>query len=326
MKNFFKPARLAFYVLMLFVFFLIGLFFAGYIEVGKNEGLAGGAIVLGYGVMFGGIAFVASFFIAHLLEISKIKVINWVLLAVLLGTCGYTYFEYKDKNARQEELNKPFQNKNTSPTEETVPVSANLLMKLDTPLSKHELGLGFYKHNFYKEPTLYFYGNITHGKSANEHTPQDSLALGRDTFGDFTLLSAPPWLLPEAMNQQFGIVYLKVIAVGREFVVVEGNSQNGQKVRIKKQGGELLYWPDFLLSTNSIDFLNAQAQVPKIKPFHEASDVNTAFEYMAILEIQGEWALVELKDKGLRQVDKGYIQWKKGDKLLINYILPNIES
>ena len=62
MKNFFKPARLAFYLLMLVGFFFLGLYFAALIDAGKGQGLAGGAIVLGYGILFGGVAFLASFF------------------------------------------------------------------------------------------------------------------------------------------------------------------------------------------------------------------------------------------------------------------------
>ncbi len=122
MKNFFKPARIGFYILMLLAFLVLGLFYADFVDAGKGQGLAGGAIVIGYGVMFGGIAFVASFFIAHFLEISKIKIFNWMLLIFLAATWTYKYYEFKKRDAIQEERNKPYQNQNTIPTETSEPV------------------------------------------------------------------------------------------------------------------------------------------------------------------------------------------------------------
>jgi hypothetical protein len=311
---------------MLLAFFIIGLYYAAYVDAGKGAGLAGGAIVVGYGIMFGGIAFIASFFIAHFLEISKIKIINWVLLALILGTWGYKFYQFQQRDTLQEKENIPYQNKNTTPTPTTEPVSANLVMKLENNASSNKLGLGFFKPNFFEHPTLYFYGNITLGKAVNQHTPQDSLALGRDQFGDFKPVSAPPWLWPEAMNQQFGHLYFKVIAVGRDFITVEGNSKTAQKTILAKRQGQLLYWPEFLLSTSSIQFLEGKEQAPKIKPLDNASKINTSFVYMTTLQIEGDWALVLLKDKKNQDVDQGWIRWKKDGLLLINYTIPNIET
>lgn len=325
MKNFFKPARIAFYILMLLSFFIIGLYYAGFIDAGKGQGLAGGAIVLGYGVLFGGIALIASFFIAHFLEISKIKIINWCLLALLLGSWGYTYYQFQ-QNKVPEEKSAPYPKQNTTPTETAEPITANLVMKLENNTMGNELGLGFFKPNFFEYPSLYFYGTITQGKGVYQHIAQDSLSLGRDQFGDFTLASAPPWLWPEAMNQQFGLVYFKVIAVGREFITVEGNSKTAQKAILAKHQGALLYWPEFLLSTSTIQFLEGKKQVPKIKPLDAASEITTPFEYMTTLQIKGDWVLVSLKDKANKEVDQGWIQWKKNELLLISYTIPNIET
>ncbi len=71
MKKIVKPASLLFSVLSLLMFFIIGMYFAGLIEAGKNQGLAGGAIVLGWGVIFAGIAFVLSFLVTSKLCTSK---------------------------------------------------------------------------------------------------------------------------------------------------------------------------------------------------------------------------------------------------------------
>lgn len=63
MKSYFKGASLLLYLLAMLSFFIIGLFYAGFIDAGKNQGLAGGAIVLGYGIMGAGIGLIASLFL-----------------------------------------------------------------------------------------------------------------------------------------------------------------------------------------------------------------------------------------------------------------------
>jgi len=125
MKRIIRPARIAFYFLMLLTFFVLGLYYAGFIDAGKGQGLAGGAIVVGWGILFGGIAFVASFFIAYYLEISKVKILNWILLVILLCTWGYKHYQFRQRDAEQEKRNAPYQNKNLKPTETTEPVSIN---------------------------------------------------------------------------------------------------------------------------------------------------------------------------------------------------------
>lgn len=131
MKKLLKPANIAFYILMLLVFFVLGLFFAAFIEAGKNQGLAGGAIVLGYGVLFGGIGFIGSFFLAYLLKVSIIKKLNWLLLIVLLGTWGYKYNEFTQRDKLQEEESKKFKPAPTTPTPMAEPVKEPTAMLID---------------------------------------------------------------------------------------------------------------------------------------------------------------------------------------------------
>lgn len=334
MKNFFKPARIAFYILMLVSFFIAGLYFAGLIDAGKGQGLAGGAIVLGYGVLFGGIAFIASFFIAHFIPHKYIVYANIILLGIVLVAYGITHYRYiQRQNANSDEIQpKPIP---AVPKPQTEPIGMVSFYKHDATYSKpvpapagydDEIGIGFFKPNFFQHPTLYFYGNVTLEKAINQHTPVDSLALGRDSYGDFTLISAPPWLWPQAMNQPFGIFYFKVLSVGREFIEVEVNSKTGRTAHLNKQHGELLFWPEFLLTVTSIEFKEGNAQRPKIKPLDIAVEIKTPFSHLSTLQVKDDWAQVILKDKKHRKLGKGWVRWQKDGKLLITYQLPNIAA
>ncbi|MDC8000487.1 hypothetical protein POV26_05535 [Aequorivita todarodis] len=332
MQKFFKPARIVFYLLMPVTFFIAGLYFAGLIDAGKGQGLAGGAIVLGYGVLFAGITFIASFFIAHFVRHKFIVYANFVLLIMVLLLYGITHYRYVQREKAKEEKEQ-FRPTPTTPTPQTKPIGMATFYKNDashsipikTPIGENgEIGLGFFKPNFYEYPTLFFFGNVTLEKSIAQHTPMDSLALGRDPFGDFNLIAAPPWLWPEAMNQQFGIFYFKVKAVGREFIEVEVNSKTGKTAFLNKQNGELLFWPEFLLTVSAIDFIEGKTQVPKIKPLKKAGEVSTAFVHMQPLQVKDEWVQIILKDKNYREVGKGWVRWQKDGGLVIKYTLPNI--
>lgn len=316
MKNFFKPARIGFYILMLLVFFILGLFFAGYIEAGKNQGLAGGAIVLGYGVLFGGIAFVASFFIAHFLEISKLKIINWILLVLLLAACGYIYYEIKNRDALQEEINEPYQN--TTPTETTEPVSLNRTMILDTPLPVKNIGIGFFKPNFYEHSTVFFYGGVNLEKGLTEHLPQDSLVMAKNQFGDFTTRHAPPYLLPEYMKLDYGLFYFKAMGLSHDLVLIEVNKQDKQTAYVAKSQGALLLWPEFLMSINSVEMLDPSQSV-KIKPLDHASNVSASYTFLKPILVKEEWIQVVLQDDSMRTHGTGWIRWQQDGKLLISY-------
>lgn len=108
MKKLFKPASLLFNLLSLLVFFIIGMYFAGWIEAGKDQGLAGGAIVLGWGLLFGVIAFIASFFATYHIAHKKLIVGNWVLFIALLFGYGITHYRFKKRDKLQQERNKPY--------------------------------------------------------------------------------------------------------------------------------------------------------------------------------------------------------------------------
>lgn len=141
MKKLFKPASLLFNFLCLLVFFIVGMYFAGWIEAGKNQGLAGGAIVVGWGVLFAGIAFVASFFLTYHVRHSRIVAGNGVLFVVLLLGYGITHYRFMQRNELQEEKNRPFKESPTTPAKTTETTGMHtfkgLLYEIQFPTQKN---------------------------------------------------------------------------------------------------------------------------------------------------------------------------------------------
>ena len=103
-----------------------------------------------------------------------------------------------------------------------------------------ENGIGFFKPNFYENPSLYFYGNVNLEKGLTEHLPMDSV-------------------------------------------------ENSGKVRLK--------------------------------PFEQAGEIAIEYEFIQPLIVNEEWLYGKFVDGQLKEKGKGWIRWRKGNKLYINYSL-----
>ncbi|MCF8365516.1 MAG: hypothetical protein K9H16_07035 [Bacteroidales bacterium] len=88
MKKFFKPASLLFYMLAVLVFLLAGMTYAGISGAADGQGLAGGAILIFYGIVFALGALIASLFVVFYFSKTVIVTANRILLIILLIAIG----------------------------------------------------------------------------------------------------------------------------------------------------------------------------------------------------------------------------------------------
>lgn len=330
MRKLFKPASLLFNLLSLLVFFIVGMYFAGWTEAGINQGLAGGAIVLGWGLLFGVIAFIASFFATHHLAHKRIVVSNWVLFAALLLGYGVTHYRFTQRDKLQKERNKPYNKKMpTKPTPTDEP-TAMLFFKEEfnevrpqIPLQQEiqREGMGYYSPNFHNSPVLYFYGNPNAIKSLPGQLPNDSITFKRNMRNQFEIATAPPWLMPDIMKLDYDLLYFKIQSVTKEFVEVIVNAQTNQTAYVRKSDGNVAYWPDFLLGVHSLQFLPESKEKVRARPFQSSSVITTAHLYMKPVKIKGDWAEVWLLDVQFQNIGKGWIPWRRDNQLLVRFNL-----
>ncbi|WP_411031892.1 hypothetical protein [Spongiimicrobium sp. 3-5] len=97
MQQLFKPAKLLLYLLAAILGLMLGAMLAGLLGAGKGQGLAGGAIVLGYGVMGSLIAFISSIIIASYLTVKQVIKINKIVVILLLIFIGGLTYRYLNK-------------------------------------------------------------------------------------------------------------------------------------------------------------------------------------------------------------------------------------
>lgn len=328
MKKIFKPACLLFNILSLLVFFLLGLFYAGLTGAGKNQGLAGGAIVLGWGVLFAGIAFLSSFFITYKLQHKKIVIANWVLLVLLLIGYGITHYRFLQKQKIQETNEQPAKERPVTTSQQTNQTAMlsrdeiNASLAFKTPVvDENSMGMGYFSPNFYETPVLYFYGNLNLEKALIEHSPYDSITFRKNKFNSYEIATAPPWLVPDHLKLDYDMLYFRIVSITEDFIEVVVNTMDNQTAFVSRYAGKISYWPEFLLSVNSIEFNDLSDKKVRARNFKSSSEIAIAYQFMRPVQINGEWIKVILMDDNLKNVGKGWIQWKECGKLLVTYNL-----
>ena len=321
MKKSFKPACLLFYFLMLVSFFLIGLFYARWTEAGKGQMLAAGAIVLGYGVLFGGLAFIASFFIAYYAKHRHIVISNAIMGVFIIATVLVFRHKYKKREVEQpkEQYERP-----TSPTKPAEKNGKLLVYAANDKLAaeyNQKMGVGFFQPNFYENQVLYLYGAPNLEKAVSEHSPVDSVLFKQLEPGGFEITQAPPWLAPAHLKLDYDLLYFEIKSLGREFAEVVVNTQTHRTAYVNKYDGKTVFWPEFLLGVHSVEFPSESTQKVKVRPFEASDAVPIPFAFLRPILIQEEWMQVELWNDDFKRVGIGWIRWKMDGELLIKYAL-----
>ena len=101
-----KLHSLFMYALAFISFFFLGILYARFVEAGKDQMLAGGAIVLGYGVVAAFIGLVLALLISYKLNKKYIVFINIALLLSIVLSLVFFTIEYKKRNKEKDSLEK----------------------------------------------------------------------------------------------------------------------------------------------------------------------------------------------------------------------------
>ena len=97
-----KLSSFLLYILSIIAFFLIGIAYAGWIEAGKGQMLAGGAIVLGYGVVGAGLGLLLALILAYKWNPDRVYKLCLFFVLLILGFIGFFKAKY-DKRQKEKE-------------------------------------------------------------------------------------------------------------------------------------------------------------------------------------------------------------------------------
>jgi hypothetical protein len=306
-----KPINLLFYFLSLVNFIFIGIFFAVVTDAARGQGLAGGAIVLGYGVITGAIALIVSILLAYYLEDKIIILLNKILGILLALFLIITAYRILTKEKKEEHI---------PPKRQVTPTAAaGFVADINQP-KKSKMGLGMAAPNFYQNNVLYFYGKPNLEKAINDNSPTDSVVFKQSEVG-FEITEAPPWFVPANLKIDYEILYLRIVSIQYDFIEVVVNETNDQTSFIDINKSKILFYPEFLLSVSSIEPINKQDNLVKIKPISHASPVNSEYDFLRPIRIEQDWVYVELLNNDFKPNGRGWIRWNKDGYLIVKYSL-----
>lgn len=316
MKNLFKPASLLLYLLTFLNFFLTGVSISKFIGSADGQGLASGAIVLGYGMTFAIGAFILAVISVNYLSEKSISKMNRLLVIVLIILISYYTFAFFN-NKKSNETG------NTNSKSSTVTLIGNKVsgLPLKNRSSEETMGLGFFKPDFFNAKVLYFYNYPVTEKPVSENVPVDSLGFGVNKTGGIDISYAPTWLKPEHLKLDYEIFYFKILSLTKDFAEVIVNDVTENTMLLARNSGNVILWPDFLLQVHSVEFLKDKNQIVRVKPLSYAGEINKTFEIMKPVLIKEEWMQIEMFDENYESIGMGWIQWRNGSKLLITYSL-----
>ncbi|HNP06766.1 MAG TPA: hypothetical protein PKN99_04035 [Cyclobacteriaceae bacterium] len=284
----------------------IGLFY-GIATVPKNSGLAGPAEVLGYAIVMASVSLVLSFIINRKVKPEIRKKITITFLLICLIPICWLFYRFKTNKSTDAEL--------SSTKKPVTPISYS-----QEPTAA--LGLGMMRPDFYSKRVLYFYNSPNLEKSVSDHTPSDSLVFDQSDHHQYDITYAPPWFFPAHINMGYEILYMKVILQGKDWMQVEVNKQTGQLTWVNANEVKLFYWPQFLLSVNSIEKPDLQNNPLKVLPLEQAELWKGAtFDWMIPVLVNENWLKVSLRDKDMRTVGEAWLLWRRDKNLLIKYSL-----
>ena len=307
--------KIFFIVITLISGFFLGIFTGG-IAVPKNSGLAGGATVLGYGVIGGIIALTLAIIFVKKIEPKLLKKITIFLL--ILNLIPLIWIIYKFNTNRSIEDPVP-QRRTVTPTLMLSSLSFSNISKKQN--ENFDMGLGMVKPNFYKKRILYFYSpNLE--KDVSEHLPYDSLVFKETDNNQYSISYAPPWFYPEHLKMDYEILYLKILTLSRDWIQVEVNKQTQLSSWLSVSDVQILLWPDFLLSVFDVEIIDQTNNPLRIKPLLHASTIpQKKYSYLSPIMVKESWLKVRLLDNDYTKVGEAWLRWHDGNKLLIRYSL-----
>ena len=299
----------------------MGMVYARIVDAGKGQMLAGGAIIFSYGVVASFFGLMLAMFVAAKAQRRLIIRLNRILAVLIIAFWTYFFIKYQQGKSTHD------QEQNRKPSKTVTPDSKALLVYnfATHQTSKDEIknspGLGMFAPYLDELKPLYFYSGINFNKSILEHNPIDSITFKRNEYGGFAIATAPPWLLPDHLKLDYDLLYFNVQTVTDDFLEVVVNVQTQQTGFLDKRAGRFLYWPEFLLSVHSVEFLPDNDQKIYARPFTEAGTVSLKYSFMKPIKIRNNWMYVSLWNDNYVSIGNGWIRWRGDKKLLIRYSL-----
>lgn len=133
---------------------------------------------------------------------------------------------------------------------------------------------------------------------------------------------APPWFVPAHMKLDYDLLLLRALTVSQNWIEVVVNEHDGRTAWILRHDLELRLWHEFILGVVAVETLDPATNPIRIKPLdHAAILADGANALLKPLAVCGDWLLVETHQLADCIQPTGWIRWREGGRLLVEYSL-----
>jgi hypothetical protein len=101
------------------------------------------------------------------------------------------------------------------------------------------------------------------------------------------------------------------------------NKQTARTAWVEKEFMDLLPWPVFLTSVHSVEPKEWSKNPVRMSPEDKAKIVPGIGKdhILQAKSVSGDWLSIEIFDDNYEATSKGWIRWRRGEQLLLNYNL-----
>ena len=299
MRKYFKLSSFLLYIISFLGMFLIGLIYVKLSGAAEGQGLAGGAIVLFNGLVFGVLGILLAVFAIYIFPRERIQWLIRILGILVILAYGIAILSVR-LNASDYSLttsiNKPYSQQSSSTT------------------------LGFFKPNINESDIISFIQSPYLDLSAELRQTVDSIRFVDNEYGNREIAYAPPWFAPAHMKLDYDILFFEVTSLGSHYAEVIVNKHTNKTTWVKLEDGVFIDWPSFLLRTHSVEITAIDQNIFR-RPFSTSDKIDKKYTLLQPIMIKGNWLKVNLIDDQYKVIDSGWILWRDDDHILLRYNL-----
>lgn len=298
--------------------FLTVFFIAGWVVkllgIGANQGLAAGAMVLFYAFIVGILGLVVAVLIYIKRKSLPLFKINLILLLLLALSVVLLKITPKKKSVP---YNKPAEEVSQAGF---FAFSGDVNKLSNSKNLEQEMGMGLYTPRMVPGQILYFYESPTLSSHNERLKPADSIVFEATTYGGFEMGYKPKWLEPHYVKLDYDMLLFQVNSFGRRYIELTVNESQNKILYVSADSGTYVDWNQFIIQAHSVEILDTFPQKIKSQPLIGSKSIFPEGDYLMVPEhIKGDWLLITITDLQYNFKGKGWIQWKKDGKLLIQY-------
>lgn len=189
-----------------------------------------------------------------------------------------------------------------------------------------DLGLGLISINFDDKTTLYFYS------TPNDKEPKRTIQFFNDqTINSWNIRNLDnhkEWLKPEILWLDYSQFVFRCLSVQGDWLEVMVNNENGKTLWLKKNDlTTLRNWETYLKEMFGVARLPAQKQKIRSLPIDNSEEIiYQGQDCFQVKSMKGDWIEIFTADycdesytDSKMKVKSGWIKWRQGNKLLIDY-------